>query len=74
MDTSGFYKLDNDNLLYGKNEVWNKDYHLTRTNPPSGPVDGWHWFDSEAEARAFFGLPEVEVPEVEVPETDEPLI
>lgn len=21
------------------------------------PVEGWYWFDSEAEAREFFGLP-----------------
>lgn len=25
--------------------------------PVTYPVDGWYWFDGEAEARAFFGLP-----------------
>jgi hypothetical protein len=62
-DTSGFYKLDS-SLLYGHDLVLNTNYELHRiqhlNNPTAAyayPVDGWHWFDSEAEAREHFGLP-----------------
>ena len=60
-DTSGFYKLDGD-LLYGPNYVLNAAYELRRETQEQHtyPVDGWHWFDAEAEARVFFGLPEPE--------------
>lgn len=56
-DTSGFYKMDGV-LLYGPNFVLNADYELHRDNHAvhTYPVDGWHWFDSEADARQFFGL------------------
>ena len=59
--TSGFYKLDGD-LLYGPNFVLNANYELRRETKDqhSYPTDGWHWFDSEEEARDFFGLPAVE--------------
>lgn len=58
-DTSGFYKLDGD-LLYGPNFVLNANYELRRETHANFtyPVDGWWWFDSEAEARTAFGLPE----------------
>lgn len=57
-DTSGFYKQDGD-LLFGPNFVLNANYELRRETHEQHtyPVDGWYWFDSEAEARAFFGLP-----------------
>jgi hypothetical protein len=55
---SGFYKLDGD-LLHGPNFVLNADYELRRETKDQHtyPTDGWYWFDSEEEARAFFGLP-----------------
>jgi hypothetical protein len=58
MDTSGFYKLDG-SLLYGPNYVLNADYKLFREtrDDHSYPVDGWHWFYTEEEARLFFDLP-----------------
>ena len=58
MDTSGFYKLDG-SLLYGPNYVLNANYELRREtrDDHSYPVDGWHWFDIEEEARLFFDLP-----------------
>jgi hypothetical protein len=54
----GFYKLDGD-LLYGPNYVINANYEIRREtkNQHTYPTDGWYWFDSDAEARAFFGLP-----------------
>lgn len=62
-DTSGFYKLDpGGSLLYGPNFVVNADYTLVRADHATYtyPVDGWYWFDSEAAALEFFGLPPAE--------------
>ena len=59
-DTSGFYKLDGEILLFGPNFVINKDYELRREthDQHTYPIDGWSWFDTEEEARAFYGLPQ----------------
>lgn len=59
-DTSGFYKNDNGMLLHGPNYVLNASYELRRENLATLtlPVDGWHWFESESEARAAFNIPE----------------
>lgn len=53
-DTSGFYKASQGELLYAPNFVLNKDFKLRReTKDQQGyPVDGWHWFDTRAEAHA----------------------
>jgi hypothetical protein len=52
-DTSGFYKEENGELIYGPNFVLNKNYELRKETHEQHtyPVDGWYWFDSEAEAR-----------------------
>ncbi len=57
-DTSGFYKLDG-NLLFGPHYVLNAAYELHRESHDQYeyPTDGWCWFDSEDQARRFFGLP-----------------
>lgn len=57
-DTSGFYKLDGE-LLYGPNYVLNANYELRREDHAATtyPVDGWYWFESEAAAKVFFGMP-----------------
>lgn len=61
MDTSGFYKLD-DELLYGPNFVLNANYELRRetADQHTYPTDGWRWFNSVEEARLFWNLPEPE--------------
>jgi len=60
-NTSGFYKLNNEELLYGPNFVLGPygAYELRKETKDAHtyPVDGWYWFDSEIEARTFFGLP-----------------
>jgi hypothetical protein len=58
-DTSGFYLSQDGGLAYGPNFVENKDFQLYRSEKDKYqyPVHGWHWFDSEEEARAFFNLP-----------------
>jgi hypothetical protein len=57
-DTSGFYKEENGELIYGPNFVLNKNYELRKEthDQHTYPVDGWYWFDSEAEARAFLKI------------------
>jgi len=51
-DTSGFYKKEDDQLLYGPNFVLNKNYELRRETKDQHtyPIDGWNWFDTEKEA------------------------
>jgi hypothetical protein len=59
-NTSGFYKNESGLLLFGPNGVTSCDYDLQRETRDqyTYPVDGWYWFDSEEQAREFFGLPE----------------
>lgn len=56
--SSGFYKNE-EQLLYAPNYVCGPGFDLARDakDEYTYPVYGWHWFDSEEEARAFFGLP-----------------
>jgi hypothetical protein len=53
-DTSGFYKLDEGQLLYGPNFVINANYQLNRETKDEHayPVDGWSWFNTEEQAKA----------------------
>ena len=58
-NTSGFYKNEDSLLLFGPNGVSGPLFDL---NPSAHaeytyPVAGWYWFDTEEEARLFFGLP-----------------
>ena len=57
-NTSGFYKEENGELLYGPNFVLNKNYELRKEthDQHTYPVDGWYWFDSEEEALALLIL------------------
>lgn len=52
IDTSGFYKNENGNLLFGPNFVLNSNYELRKETHEQHnyPVDGWNWFESEFEA------------------------
>lgn len=61
-DTSGFYKLDGETLLFAPNAVHNRDYTLTRDDPPADPVDGWQWFDDRDLACAAYGYVERPAP------------
>lgn len=57
MDTAGFYKFDNGNLLFGTH-VSGPEFDLS----PQGkadyqyPIDGWYWFDRIEDARVFFNV------------------
>jgi hypothetical protein len=56
-DSSGFYKNENGNLLYGPNFVFGPygNFELNRENKDQYeyPIDGWYWFDSEEDAKQF---------------------
>lgn len=56
--TAGFYKKDDNTLLYAPNFVLNKQFELYKEQHESYtyPVEGWYWFNSEEEAYQFFGI------------------
>lgn len=58
-NTSGFYRKDNDQLLFAPNFVYGEAFELFRNNKNTYeyPVNGWKWFDSEEEARLEYNLP-----------------
>lgn len=58
-NTSGFYKNEDGLLLFGPNGVSGPlfDLHQANRTEYTYPVAGWSWFDTEEEARTFFGLP-----------------
>ena len=59
-NTSGLYKNDNGVLLFAPNGVTGPSYdlHPSMYAEQIYPIDGWSWFDTEEEARAFYGLPQ----------------
>jgi hypothetical protein len=54
-DTSGFYKLEDDNWLYAPNFVYGPNYELLRENKDSYtyPVEGWEWYDESPIEESF---------------------
>jgi hypothetical protein len=56
--TSGFYKKDNEELLYAPNIVEGNGFVLVAQDKDQYeyPVDGWYWFDSEEEANNLIKL------------------
>lgn len=63
--TSGFYALQNDELIHAPNFVEGPGFSLKSEDKDkySYPVSGWTWFDSIEEAASFFG---VELPQEDV--------
>jgi hypothetical protein len=55
---SRFYKYESGQLHSGR-LVLNLEYelHAETHGEHTYPVDGWYWFDTEQDARDFFGLP-----------------
>ena len=59
-DTSGFYRVNDGGLEYAKNGVMSPFYNIDRSlkDVYDYPTpEGWRWFDTEQDARLFFGLP-----------------
>jgi hypothetical protein len=51
--TQGFYKLQEENLLYAPNIIEGDGYLLLAQDKDQYeyPIDGWYWFTNEEEAR-----------------------
>ena len=58
-DTSGFYRLQGEQLQFAPNAVHSPGYSLSRDNREALelPHDGWQWFDSTEAAHSHHGLP-----------------
>ena len=58
-NTSGFYRLQGENLQFAPNVVHAPDYILSRSDRAriALPKDGWDWFDSAEAAYAHHNLP-----------------
>lgn len=54
--TEGFYKKQNEELLYAPNIVEGSGYVLLAQEKDSYeyPIDGWSWFESEEAANEYF--------------------
>jgi hypothetical protein len=54
----GFYKLENENILYAPNAVLGPDFVLLAEEKDNYtyPFNHWYWFDSEEEAKQFFNI------------------
>jgi len=60
--TAGFYKTENDTILYAPNIVEGDGYVLVAQDKDQYeyPIHGWTWFDSEEEAKEFFNLEDLD--------------
>ena len=74
--TSGFYKGESPNLLFGRFYVLNANYELWRNKKDeyTYPVDGWRWFETEEEARIHYNIPKEDLPPPPEPELPPPFI
>jgi hypothetical protein len=72
METQGFYKKENEILLFGNNII-GTDIYLFEINKDKYeyPVDDWYWFDDEDSAYTFFGI---EKPVIEDPQNNNQLL
>lgn len=60
VDSSGFYRLQGEQLQFAPNAVHAPGYSLSRDNREALelPHDGWLWFDTREAAQSHYGLPE----------------
>jgi hypothetical protein len=58
IETSGFYRENNGEIQFAPNFVLSSVYELRKETHEQHtyPVDGWSWFNSEAEAKLFFKI------------------
>ena len=64
-NTAGFYKYEEPSLHHAPNYVLDNQFSLYKETKDDNayPIDGWYWFDSVEEAKAFYGIPEPVVEE-----------
>ena len=53
-----FYKYENENLMFGPHVMFPDGVTLHRdiTDLSSLPYEGWYYFETEEEAKAFFEI------------------
>jgi hypothetical protein len=58
MTNPGFYKFTGDFLSYASTGIYAPNFTLTAADHESVtyPVNGWYWFDSQAQAETFYGI------------------
>ena len=58
MTSAGFYKLENDILLYSPTTVESLSYYLRAElyETYNYPVDGWYWFPDQESAMVYFNI------------------
>lgn len=58
MTTAGFYKFTDELLRYAPSGVYAPNYTLLAEDRATVtfPVDGWLWFNSQAEAESYYGI------------------
>lgn len=56
----GFYKKEDQDLFYAPNSVYAPTYTLLIEDYETYtyPVEGWYYFETEAEAKVFFNIVE----------------
>jgi hypothetical protein len=56
--TKGFYKKQNDELLYAPTIIESSNYVLLAQDKDSYeyPIDDWYWFESDEDAIEYFGV------------------
>ena len=54
----GFYKLEENILLYSDGSLYNKNYELHQNlkDTYDYPIDGWYWFSSLEDACNYYKL------------------
>ena len=59
MIEQGFYKYDEEDLLFASTSVTNKDYelHIEDKDNYTYPMHGWYYFNTLLEAKQFFNIP-----------------
>ena len=55
---AGFYRYDDDNILYGSDNIFGAGYMLLAEfkDTYNYPVEGWYWFDTPQEASTKLGF------------------
>jgi hypothetical protein len=56
--TAGFYKKQDDELLYAPNIIEGDGYVLVAQDKDQYeyPIDGWSWFETEEEAKSLLNI------------------
>ena len=62
MDTSGFYKLDGNQVLFAPNYVLHSSLDLRRETKNTVPsAGGWRWYDDRVTAQAALGATDAQM-------------